>query len=100
MGRSWPGNVRELRNFVERSVSLGLIERGRGELPAARGSRPPQALPSLEGMVAMRLPLKEARAAWIESFESIYVRDVLRQCGGNVTRAAERAGVSRRPCRA
>jgi transcriptional regulator with PAS, ATPase and Fis domain len=99
MGRSWPGNVRELRNFVERSVSLGLVAESK-ERPGARGSRPapaaPQALPSLEGMMAMRLPLKEARAAWIESFESIYVRDVLRQSGGNVTRAAERAGVSRR----
>jgi transcriptional regulator with PAS, ATPase and Fis domain len=91
--RSWPGNVRELRNFIERSVSLGLVE-----APVARPSRPPPAapLPSLDGMMALRLPLKEARQAWIESFESVYVRDVLRQCSGNVTRAAERAGVSRR----
>src|SRR6202035_5691654 len=91
--RSWPGNVRELRNFIERSVSLGLVD-----APPSRASRPPPAgpLPSIDGMVALRLPLKEARQAWIESFESVYVRDVLRSCGGNVTRAAERAGVSRR----
>jgi DNA-binding NtrC family response regulator len=47
-------------------------------------------------MIALELPLKEARQAWVESFESVYVRDTLRRCGGNVTRAAERAGVSRR----
>jgi DNA-binding NtrC family response regulator len=91
--RSWPGNVRELRNFIERSVSLGLVE-----AQPSRPSRPPPAggLPSLDGMVALRLPLKEARQAWIESFENVYLREVLSKSGGNVTRAAERAGVSRR----
>jgi DNA-binding NtrC family response regulator len=94
VGRSWPGNVRELRNYIERSVSLGMLE-----APATgRPSRPPPGapLPSLDGMIALELPLKEARQAWVESFESVYVRNVLRRCGGNVTRAAERAGVSRR----
>jgi transcriptional regulator with PAS, ATPase and Fis domain len=94
VGRSWPGNVRELRNFIERSISLGMLD-----TPAAgRPSRPPPGapLPSLDGMIALELPLKEARQAWVESFESVYVRDILRRCGGNVTRAADRAGVSRR----
>jgi DNA-binding NtrC family response regulator len=93
VARSWPGNVRELRNFIERSVSLGLVE----ARPARASAAPPAAsLPSLDSMVALRLPLKDARQAWVESFESVYVRDVLLRCGGNVTRAAERAGVSRR----
>jgi DNA-binding NtrC family response regulator len=94
VARSWPGNVRELRNFIERSVSLGMLDprAGRPSQPP-----PPQApLPSLDGMIALELPLKEARTAWVESFEHVYVRDILRRCGGNVTRAAERAGVSRR----
>jgi transcriptional regulator with PAS, ATPase and Fis domain len=95
VARSWPGNVRELRNYLERSVSLGMLD-----APAsARPSRPPPPgapLPSLDGMIALELPLKEARQAWVESFESVYVRNVLRRCAGNVTRAAERAGVSRR----
>ena len=93
MGRSWPGNVRELRNFIERSVSLGLVD---ARPPRASAPAPGAPLPSLDGMVALRLPLKDARQAWVESFESVYVRDVLLRCGGNVTRAAERAGVSRR----
>jgi len=51
---------------------------------------------SIESFVALHLPLKEARRAWTKSFELVYVRTMLKLVGGNVTRAAERAGVSRR----
>lgn len=34
--------------------------------------------------------------AWTESFEHVYVRAVLERAKGNVTHAAELAGVSRR----
>jgi DNA-binding NtrC family response regulator len=44
----------------------------------------------------LHLPLKEARQAWTERFEEIYLRAMLQKTGGNVTRAAELAGVSRR----
>src|SRR5262245_45076127 len=96
VGRGWPGNVRELRNYIERSVSLGTIS-PRAAAPAgpapAAGPLPPD---SIERFVALHLPLKEARRAWTESFELVYVRAMLKLVGGNVTRAAERAGVSRR----
>ena len=94
IGRGWPGNVRELKNYLERSVSLGMI-RPRAPEP---GGPPPHAPPddAIESLVALHLPLKEARRAWTESFELVYVRAMLRSVGGNVTRAAERAGVSRR----
>jgi transcriptional regulator with GAF, ATPase, and Fis domain len=96
VGRGWPGNVRELRNYIERSVSLGTIaprpEALATPAPAA-GPLPPD---SIERFVALHLPLKEARRAWTESFELVYVRAMLKLVGGNVTRAAERAGVSRR----
>ncbi|HEX3475557.1 MAG TPA: sigma 54-interacting transcriptional regulator [Kofleriaceae bacterium] len=96
VGRGWPGNVRELRNYIERSVSLGTIApRPAAPAPAAvaAGPLPPD---SIERFVALHLPLKQARRAWTESFELIYVRAMLKLVGGNVTRAAERAGVSRR----
>ncbi len=89
LARSWPGNVRELRNFVERSVSLGL-EPAAGSLPRAA---PPEAV---DALVPTELPLREARAVWAERFEEVYVRALLRRTGGNVTRAAELAGVNRR----
>jgi transcriptional regulator with PAS, ATPase and Fis domain len=90
-GKSWPGNVRELRNAIERDVALGL--------PAgvAVPASPPPALPrGIETIVPLHMPLKEARAAWSRAFDSIYVRAMLDKTGGNVTRAAQAAGVSRR----
>lgn len=100
VARSWPGNVRELRNFIERSVSLGFVDRRIAHVvDRARPSAPPpppNVEPSLEASVPLHLPLKDARQSWIESFESVYVRAMLKKTGGNVTRGAELSGVSRR----
>jgi DNA-binding NtrC family response regulator len=52
--------------------------------------------PGVESIVPLHLPLKDARLAWTSEFESIYARAMLRKTGGNLTRAAEQAGVSRR----
>jgi DNA-binding NtrC family response regulator len=88
--RAWPGNVRELRNFVQRYLSLRSVS-------AAPSSAPLQALPQgIEALVPVHMPLKEARDAWVEQFETVYVRTLLQQTGGNVTRAAASAGISRR----
>ena len=97
VGRAWPGNVRELRNYIERSVSLGTIVPGPSD-PTTPAPPPGGHVPagSIESFVALHLPLKEARRAWTKSFELVYVRTMLKLVGGNVTRAAERAGVSRR----
>lgn len=90
--RAWPGNVRELRNFIERSVSLGwsaptpLKSKGPAEIPAD----------ALAHVVPAHLPLKDARALWTEQFELLYVKAVLAKTDGNVTQAAELAGVNRR----
>ena len=92
VARDWPGNVRELKNFIERSVALGFADS-----PPRRPSAPPS--PPAAGvaeLVPLDLPLKEARQAWTVSFESVYAAHVLRRANGNVTRAAEYAGVSRR----
>jgi transcriptional regulator with GAF, ATPase, and Fis domain len=97
VGRGWPGNVRELRNYIERSVSLGTIApRPAAPVAASPAAAGPVPADSIERFVALHLPLKEARRAWTESFELVYVRAMLKLVGGNVTRAAERAGVSRR----
>jgi Nif-specific regulatory protein len=88
LAHPWPGNVRELENRVQRAVLLasppfvGQAELGLGPGDAASESE--------------RLPgLQEARAAADARFERAYVEDVLRRTGGNVSRAAEQAGVSR-----
>jgi transcriptional regulator with PAS, ATPase and Fis domain len=87
VSRGFPGNVRELRNVIERAITLGHAE----------GSRMPSPLPAgLESIVPTHLPLKDARDAWTNEFETIYVRAMMQKTSGNVTRAAELAGVSRR----
>jgi DNA-binding NtrC family response regulator len=98
VGRGWPGNVRELKNYIERSVSLGTyLPRGPDPgAPIAPVAGAPVAPGTIESFIALHLPLKEARDAWTKSFELVYVRAMLKMVGGNVTRAAERAGVSRR----
>ncbi|CAN5680704.1 hypothetical protein BH09MYX1_BH09MYX1_60620 [soil metagenome] len=94
--RSWPGNVRELRNVIERAVALGVVTpSGSAEGTSAPMEEPPLPV-GIEALVPLHLPLKDAREAWMEKFESVYVRAMLARTGGNVTKAAELAGVSRR----
>jgi transcriptional regulator with PAS, ATPase and Fis domain len=91
--RSWAGNVRELRNFIERCVTLG------GFHLAPHHAAPPAQLGDLAQTtlgVDLGKPLKEARDEAVERFELLYLETSLRRAGGNVTRAAELAGVSRR----
>jgi transcriptional regulator with PAS, ATPase and Fis domain len=93
--RSWPGNVRELRNFIERSVSLGFVGGPPGQTEASHAIQA-QVPFDLEQAVPLHLPLKDARQAWTESFEAVYVRSMLKKTGGNLTHAAQLAGVNRR----
>jgi transcriptional regulator with GAF, ATPase, and Fis domain len=95
MHRGWPGNVRELRNFVERSSALGWSATQAAGRSAPRLDATTLG-PALDALIPQHRPLKEARQLWIDQFESLYVAAVLRRTGGNVTRAAEQAGVNRR----
>jgi transcriptional regulator with GAF, ATPase, and Fis domain len=95
MGRAWPGNIRELRNVIERSVSLGWPSAAAAG-PSPRTTAAATAPIAAGAPIPVHLPLKEARVAWTEQFELVYVRALLEQTGGNVTRAAELAGVGRR----
>jgi DNA-binding NtrC family response regulator len=95
--RGWPGNVRELRNYLERRVALGVLREGEGEGEAAGPSRANEPLPAAAlTLIQTDRSFMEARDAWIARFEDAYVRAILQKTGGNVTRAAELAKVSRR----
>jgi transcriptional regulator with GAF, ATPase, and Fis domain len=82
---AWPGNVRELRNAVVRALSLG----------------PPRALDAAGGpaaplVVDLSIPFKDARDQLVEAFERAYITRALEVAAGNVSRAAELAGVNRK----
>ncbi|MFT3841560.1 MAG: sigma 54-dependent Fis family transcriptional regulator [Myxococcaceae bacterium] len=73
LAQAWPGNVRELRNVVERAVGLGDV----GE--EAKGP----------------LSFKDAKDKLLAAFERDYLKDLMRRCNDNVSRAAREAGIDR-----
>ncbi|MBI1290526.1 response regulator [bacterium] len=89
----WPGNVRELQNFVQRVAVLcdggeiGPRQLARLELLASPSPTPNTRVNSGE--------LGEFREER-DRFEVEYLRRVLEACGGNVSEAARRSGMSRR----
>jgi len=101
----WPGNVRELRNAVARRIALGdLIELATASTPppSMDGSSPValhavgQRGDPIAAVLALDLPLTDARARIIHEFEQRYIERLLELHDGNVTRAAAAAGVARR----
>jgi Nif-specific regulatory protein len=99
MAEDWPGNIRELRHFVERTllITQAAVIRpedllfdtpalaARPEGSAGDGGRPMAALAD------ETLTLREAR----DRFEKDFLGSLLKACGGNVTQAARRSGISR-----
>jgi two-component system response regulator HupR/HoxA len=85
MAYHWPGNVRELHNEIQRMVALSR-------------SNQPLALSLLSGRIvapgggaAIGATLKDR----VESLETAQIEEALAQCNGNISRAAERLGLSR-----
>jgi transcriptional regulator with GAF, ATPase, and Fis domain len=93
---TWPGNVRELRNAVARYLALGVwaTETPPPQLPTTTGS--PAGTDDIGAILALGLPLTEARRRVNEDFERRYIEDALARHGGNVSRAAAASGVARR----
>ena len=87
MRNDWPGNVRELENAVEHAVTLcagAVLELG--HFPIRRITAKPEEL-----SLMVDLPLKEAR----DEFEKKNISGLLSITGGNVTKAADMAGIAR-----
>jgi DNA-binding NtrC family response regulator len=92
----WPGNVRELRHAVEQAVILandGVIELR--DLPDSvrRAAAPATAEPGQR--VEARDKFRDMKRGVVEVFEKAYLDDLLARHGGNVTAAAQHAGMLR-----
>jgi two-component system response regulator GlrR len=88
LAHDWPGNVRELKHVLERAALTAdgpIIQADTIDLPAtsAPDGSPGESFHSAKGRV-------------VESFERHYIQQLLRQCDGNVSRAARVAQKNRR----
>ena len=90
----WPGNVRELRNAIERAYIVGsgpdiTPDMFADELHAVRrcsGTRP---------LTDASRPFQELKREVLDDFERAYLESALARAGGNITQAAEEAGMLR-----
>lgn len=92
MDRKWEGNVRELENSIERGVivssgaTIGISDFTRGE-----PSFVDDTVGSLDG-----LDYREMTFKVMAVYEKLYLTNLLAGCGGNISRAARRAGLDRK----
>jgi DNA-binding NtrC family response regulator len=95
--RPWKGNVRELQNVVEHMVVL--LDAGadiRPEDIPALGEQPAEGAKSwVPANVSTEEPYYAARDRLVAEFELHYLKQLLMQVGGNMSRAARVAGVDR-----
>jgi DNA-binding NtrC family response regulator len=92
-GYPWPGNVRELENAVERGVAVAT-----GKLVTAK-DLPADVREGQQGILPAQtltgMPYRDALDLVRDRFSREYLSALLKETGGNVTRASERAGVER-----
>lgn len=109
MSYSWPGNVRELENIVCYAVIMGegTIIRSHDikllavDVPTTAHDIPPAVIDSMDSRSLAGRPVfnesfKATKARVINSFERTYLKGVLEECGGNISKASRVAKKDRR----
>ena len=87
----WPGNVRELDNTIRRAVALTDEDvLAADDLRFVRMGRAQAA-----GEFDSSLPFREFKEQVLEHHEKAYIGELIEACGGNVSEAARRSGLSR-----
>jgi DNA-binding NtrC family response regulator len=98
---AWPGNVRQLENAVARAVAVAQGPRiGVEDLPPELGvARAADADSASAGRIPAealaKLPYREAVDSARDTVSREYLIALMQEFGGNVTHAAERAGMER-----
>ncbi len=84
----WPGNVRQLRHAIEAAVTIA--RKG-----VVRIEDLPDDVRSAASSVQADRRFRDAKRTVVDAFERAYLEDLLKRHGGNVTGAAEQAGMLR-----
>jgi len=93
MSREYPGNVRELENIIERGVifcTSGALNVKDLQLDTEEPAFYPEV-----GAEMGKLSFKDAKDRMISRFHNLYIMSLLRESGGNISKAAEMAGIQR-----
>jgi len=94
VGSAWPGNVRELENVIERATVLA---RGKeivaADLPSSLSSKGGGAEDDLTSL--LHLSYAQAKKLTITAFDRRYLHGLMRKAQGNITSAANMAGLDR-----
>jgi two-component system response regulator AtoC len=88
LDHDWPGNVRELENAIERAVIMargGIIADDHITFPGQEFRRPIEVSQALADGMSL--------ASFLKEMESRYLREALRQSGGNSAVAADLLGL-------
>jgi DNA-binding NtrC family response regulator len=93
LSRDYPGNVRELENTIERGVIF--CTSNTLALKDLQLDTEGQSLYPHLGEDVARLSFKEAKDKMISLFHNQYIMALLRESGGNISKAAETAGIQR-----
>lgn len=93
LSMDFPGNVRELENIIERGVIFCMTDRLTVD-DLFLENVPPSLFPEL-GSAVSRLSFREAKDNMIRRFHEQYIRSLLHESQGNISRAAELAGIQR-----
>jgi len=93
LAQEYPGNVRELENIIERGVIYCQSDTlSTDDLLLDNECHP--LFPEL-GNELRHLSFKDAKEKIIQMFHKHYIQFLLRESGGNISRAAEMAGIQR-----
>lgn len=86
---SWQGNVRELENTIERAVALA-----RGAILSVEDL--PARVPEAASKTSAILHAAKTKRLTLAELERRYILEILRETGGNKSRAAEILGLDRK----